>query len=255
MNTKVDKPIAFVTGGNMGIGLETSKQLADKGHHVVIGALDVNDGERVAEALRGEGYDLRVIPLDLREQASIAAAAELIQADYGRLDVLVNNSAVLLDIGQQPTEVSEAAMRATFEVNFFGAYFLTQQLAPFLMASPAGRLVNMSTTVASLDQLADPASPARDDICPAYQASKAALNVLTLVFAKQFTDSGTAAKSNSCCPGWVLTDMGEEDLPDYGEGVKPKTPVEGADTPVWLATLPADGPTGGFFSDRKLRPW
>ncbi len=250
------KPVAFVTGGNMGIGLETSKQLSDKGYAVVIGAFDFADGEKVVSDLTKEGYDLSVIPLDLRERTSIEEAVASIRETCGKLDVLVNNSAVLLDIGKQPTEVPDNEMRQTFEVNFFGPYYLTQLLAPLLMASPHGRLVNMSTTVASLDQLADPDSPARDDICPAYQASKAALNVLTLVFAKQFTDSGTKAKSNSCCPGWVLTDMGEEDeLPDYGEGVKPKTPAEGADTPVWLATLPDDGPTGGFYSDRKPRPW
>ena len=251
-----DKPVAFVTGGNMGIGLETSKQLSDKGFLVVIGAFDFADGEKVVADLKEKGYDLSVIPLDLRDRASIEAAVASIQSEHGKLDVLVNNSAVLLDIGKQPTEVPDNEMRQTFEVNFFGPYYLTQLLAPLIMASPIGRLVNMSTTVASLDQLADPDSPARDDICPAYQASKAALNVLTLVFAKQFTDTGTKAKSNSCCPGWVMTDMGEEDeLPDYGEGVKPKTPAEGADTPVWLATLPDDGPTGGFFSDRKPRSW
>ncbi len=251
-----EKPVAFVTGGNMGIGLETSKQLSEKGFSVVIGAFDFSEGEAVVAELKGQGYDLSVIPLDLREKASIESAANTIRSDHGRLDVLVNNSAVLLDIGKQPTEVSDGEMRQTFEVNFFGPYFLTQQLAPLIMSSPVGRVVNMSTTVASLNQLADPDSPARDDICPAYQASKAALNVLTLVFAKQFTDSGTKAKSNSCCPGWVLTDMGEADeLPDYGEGVKPKTPTEGADTPVWLATLPEDGPTGGFYSDQKPRAW
>lgn len=250
-----DQPIALVTGANRGIGQETATQLAAKGHHVLIGARNLEAGEGAAAAIRSEGGQATVLELDVSDRSSIDAAARRIEGEFGRLDVLVNNAALLLDIGQQPTEVSDDDMRNTFEVNFFGPFYLTQKLAPLLMASPAGRLVNMSTTVASLDQLADPDSPARDDICPAYQASKASLNVLTLVFAKQFTDTGTPAKANSCCPGWVMTDMGEEDLPDYGEGVKPKTPAEGADTPVWLATLPADGPTGGFYSDRKPRAW
>ena len=249
------KQIAFITGANGGIGFESARQLAEKGYHVIIGALNLGDGKSAAHQIVESGGSASAIEIDLTDRHSIEKAAAEIKGNYGRLDVLINNAALLLDIGQQPTEVSDADQRQTFEVNYFGPFYLTQLLGQLLMESPAGRLVNMSTTVASLDQLADPDSPARDDICPAYQASKAALNVLTLVFAKQFTDSGTPAKSNSCCPGWVMTDMGNEDLPDYGEGVKPKTPAEGADTPVWLATLADDGPTGGFFSDRKLRPW
>lgn len=249
------KKIALVTGANRGIGFESAKQLAEKGFHVLIGSRDAAAGEAAAEVIRSSGGEASVVRIDVSDRSSIETAVSAIKSNYGRLDVLINNAALLLDIGQQPTEVLDDDHRATFEVNYFGPFYLTQLLSPLLTASPAGRVVNMSTTVASLDQLADPDSPAREDICPAYQASKAALNVLTLVFAKQFTDTGTPAKANSCCPGWVMTDMGHEDLPDYGEGVKPKTPAEGADTPVWLATLPDDGPTGGFFSDRKSRPW
>ncbi|MFC4991509.1 SDR family NAD(P)-dependent oxidoreductase [Rubritalea tangerina] len=246
--------VALVTGANRGIGSETAKQLAAKGHKVLLGVRSEGSAREVADVIVENGGVAEELLIDVSDRGSIEKAVGEVRVG-GRLDVLVNNAALLLDIGKQPTEVGDAEMRQTFEVNFFGPFYLTQLLAPMLMASPAGRLVNMSTTVASLNQLADPDSPARDDICPAYQASKAALNVLTLTFAKQFTDSGSAAKSNSCCPGWVMTDMGEEDLPDYGEGVKPKTPAEGADTAVWLATLPADGPTGGFFSGRKPRAW
>ena len=125
--------------------------------------------------------------------------------------------------------------------------------APLLRKSDQGRVVNMDTGVASLTQWADPDSPLRDDICPAYQTSKAALNALTLVFAKELSADGI--KVNSACPGWVMTDMGQEELPDYGDAARPKTVEEGVDTPVWLATLPDDGPTGGFFSNRQLRDW
>ena len=250
-----DLPVALVTGANRGIGLQTATQLAGQGYHVLIGARKLEAGEAAAATIRSGGQEATAIQLDVSDRSSIEAAAARVENEFGQLDVLVNNAALLLDIGQQPTEVTEEDLRSTFEVNFFGPFFLTQRLAPLLSRSPIGRVVNMSTTVASLNQLADPNSPARDDICPAYQTSKAALNALTLVFAKQFTDTDTRVKVNSCCPGWVLTDMGEEDLPEYGEGVRPKTPVEGADTPVWLATLPKDGPTGGFFADRKPRAW
>jgi NAD(P)-dependent dehydrogenase (short-subunit alcohol dehydrogenase family) len=149
--------------------------------------------------------------------------------------------------------VEESVLRQSFEVNFFGPYLLTQKMAPLLKKSSAGRIVNMDTGVASFAQLADPDSPLKDDICPAYQTSKAALNALTLVFAKELREAGI--KVNSACPGWVMTDMGHEDLPDYGDAARPKTVEEGVDTPVWLATLPDDGPTGGFFTDREPRDW
>lgn len=245
--------IALVTGANRGLGLEISRQLGRRGVTVFVGARNESHGEIAASQLREEGIDAHSLKLDVTCIEDIDNVAKHFDRQFGHLDILVNNAAVLLDINTQPSNVQESTLRQSFEVNFFGPYLLTQRLAPLLRKSTCGRIVNMDTGVASLQQLADPDSPLRDDVCPAYQTSKAALNALTLVFAKELRDAGV--KVNSACPGWVMTDMGHEDLPDYGDAARPKSIEEGCDTPVWLATLPESGPTGGFFSDRKPRAW
>ena len=250
MNTR---PIALVTGANRGLGFEISRQLAKQDLTVLMGARNPESGETAAQTLRDEGLDVRAVKLDVTSVDDMGRLSEQIDSDFGRLDVLVNNAAVLIDMNVPPTKLKEDILRQSFEVNFFGPYLLTQKMAPLLRKSDRGRVVNMDTGVASLTQLADPDSPLREDICPAYQTSKAALNALTLVFAKELAADGI--KVNSVCPGWVMTDMGHEDLPDYGDAARPKTVEEGVDTPVWLATLPNDGPTGGFFTDREHRDW
>ena len=193
-----EKLVALVTGANRGLGFEISRQLGQKKMVVLLGARDSEKGEEAAKALRGEGLDARAVTLDVTDSTSIASAGEKIRSEFGKLDLLVNNAAVLLDIGVQASHVKEEVLRSTFEVNFFGPYRLTQQLLPLLERSNRGRIVNLGTQVASLNQLADPESPLKDDICPAYQASKAALNVMTLVFAKELRESGI--KVNSVCP-------------------------------------------------------
>jgi len=248
-----NKPVAFVTGANRGLGFEISRQLGQKSMTVLMGARDYENGEKAAEMLRGEGSDTRAIALDVTDSASVASAVETIRSDFGKLDVLVNNAAVLLDIGVQPSNVKEDVLRSTFEVNFFGPYRLTQQLAPLLKKSSRGRIVNLGTQVAALNQLADPDSPLKEDICPAYQASKTALNAMTLVFAKELQAFGI--KVNSVCPGWVMTDMGHADLPDYGDAVRPMSAREAVEKLIWLMELPEDGPTGGFFSEGQPVPW
>jgi len=249
----VERKVALVTGANRGLGFEISRQLGQHHMTVLMGVRNPENGEKAAEALRGEGLDTRAIDLDVTDLASITSAVDAIRSDFGRLDVLVNNAAVLLDIGVQPSELGEDLLRTTFEVNFFGPYRLTQQLVPLLKKSNQGRIVNLGTQVAALNQLADPESPLKDDICPAYQASKNALNVMTLVFAKELRESGI--KVNSVCPGWVMTDMGHEDLPDYGDAVRPMSAREAVEKLLWLMMLPEDGPTGGFFSEGEKVPW
>ena len=218
-----------------------------------MGARNSEKGEQAAKTLRGEGLETHAIALEVTDSASIASAVERIRSDFGKVDVLVNNAAVLLDIGIQPSDVKEEMLRSTFEVNFFGPYRLTQQLVPLLKKSRRGRIVNLGTQVASLNQLADPNSPLREDICPAYQTSKTALNAMTLVFAKELKEFGI--KINSVCPGWVMTDMGHDDLPDYGDAVRPMSPQEAVENLIWLTELPDDGPTGGFFSEGRSVPW
>lgn len=248
-----DKPVALVTGANRGLGLETSRQLGKRGVKVLIGARDLAKGEQATETLRNEGIDAEVIQLDVSDTASITAAIAAISKDYGRLDILVNNAAVLNDIGQQPSEVSELTLRQNLDVNFIGPYLLTAGLAELLKAAPGGRVLNMGTQVGSFGNLSDPESPIKDDICPAYQASKVALNSITALFAKEFESSNV--KINSVCPGWVMTDMGHEDLPDYGDAVKPMSPREAVEKILFLLDFGADAPSGGFFSNGEPVAW
>ncbi len=248
-----DKPIALVTGANRGLGLETSRQLGKRGIKVLIGARDLAKGEQAAETLRNEGVDAEAVQLDVSESSSIAAIIAAISQDYGRLDILVNNAAVLNDLGQQPSEVSEQTLRQNLDVNFIGPYLLTAGLAELLKAAPAGRVLNMGTQVGSFGNLSDPESPIKDDICPAYQSSKIALNSMTALFAKEFGASNV--KINSVCPGWVMTDMGHEDLPDYGDAVKPMSPEEAVAKILFLIDFGTDVPNGGFFSNGEKIAW
>ena len=161
--------IALVTGANRGLGFEVFRQLGAQEYQVLLGARSPEAGEAAAETLRQEGHDIRSLTLDLSDPASITAAADHVDRSCSRLDILVNNAAILSDLNQQPTEVSEATLRENFKINFFGPWQLRRALSPLLKAN-GGRVLNMATQVARLSQLADPQSPLKDDICPAYQA-------------------------------------------------------------------------------------
>ena len=229
--------VAAVSGGNRGIGLEVVLQLARRGHHVIMGARDAATGEAARASLGDDGERIEVRPLDVADPASIAAFAAGIAADPGRLDVLVNNAGIAIDAGAPGTDPDFAAMQRTLDVNLFGAWRLTAALVPLLRASRHGRIVSLSS---GMGQLAEMGSGS-----PAYRVSKAGLNVMTRVLANELRDDGVLV--NAACPGWVKTDMG-------GAGAYREID-EGADTPVWLATLPDDGPTGGFFRNREPLPW
>ncbi len=244
--------IALVTGSNRGLGFETCRQLAEDGCHVLLGARDRNKGQTAARTLRNEGHVVDALNLDLADAESIDSAVTHIIAEYGKLDVLVNNAAILSDLDTQPSQTSDTTLRESFETNFFGPWHLTRALAT-LLCSAAGRVLNMATRVATLTQLSDLKSPLKDDVCPAYQSSKIALNAMTVLFAKEFAKSG--ARVNSACPGWVLTDMGNEALPDYGEAAHPQTPQEAVAAFLWLTRDDPDVPTGGFFTGHKRVAW
>jgi len=235
-----EKKVALISGANKGIGFETARQLGKLGYTVLLGSRDALKGEVAARQLRHEGLDARVVKLDVNWQADIDAAVKCIERDFGKLDVLVNNAGVMLEKGWTQNTTSETKMenlRATFEANVFAVVGLTTALLPLLQKAAAARIVNVSSILGSVSLQATPGSPTYGTKLFAYNASKAALNVYTISLAHELR--GTAIKVNSAHPGWVKTDLG-------GVGA-PMSPAEGAKTGVMLATLPEDGPTGGFF--------
>ncbi len=239
-----DQCVALVSGANRGLGLEITRQLAAKGATVIMGSRDLARGEAAAELLRDKAADLHVVQLDVTDPVSIAAAVETIDGRFGVLDVLVNNAGVLLESwGTLPGDITQEQLRATFEVNFFGLFEMTRAFLPLLQKSTAGRIVNLSSDMASIGSIDDPESVVYAVWAPAYQASKAAVNALTVLFAKQLKQ--TNIKVNSASPGWARTAMGGDEAP--------LSAAEGADTAVWLATLPDDGPSGAFFSASRSR--
>ncbi|WP_432189314.1 SDR family NAD(P)-dependent oxidoreductase [Streptomyces sp. Tue6028] len=224
--------IALVTGANRGIGREVARQLAAAGHTVLVTA---RSAEAAAEAARAVGPDARPLRLDVTSEADITALARDVDA-LGVLDVLVNNAAITYDTWQRAITADLGVVREAAETNLYGPWRLTQALLPLLRASAHPRIVNVSSEAASLAGMGGGT--------PAYSASKAALNALTRMLAAELRGDGVLV--NAVCPGWVATDMG-------GPGGRPVE--EGAASVVWAATLPDDGPTGGFFRDGRPLPW
>ena len=239
------KKIALVTGANRGLGLETSRQLGRAGYHVLMGGRDAVKTKQAAEQLRKEGFEATPLTLDVTRDESVAQAAELVSREYQRLDALVNNAGIMLDADQPSSaglKVSVDVLKETFETNVYGPYRMIQRFAPLMIRTSelpngAPRIVNLSSGMGQLSEM--------NGGYPAYRASKTALNALTRVFAEELASHQILV--NSVCPGWVKTDMG-------GDGAE-LTPEQGADTIFWAATLPAGGPTGGFFREREAIAW
>jgi NAD(P)-dependent dehydrogenase (short-subunit alcohol dehydrogenase family) len=236
--------VSLVTGGNKGIGLEICRQLARKGHTVLLGSRDLKRGEEAAAKLRGDKLDVTAVKLDMQDAATFDAARDIIAAKYGRLDVLVNNAAIGEDWQTNAATVAVDTVRKTFEVNVFALIDLTQRLLPLLRKSQGGRVVNQSSQLGSLTLLQTPDSGVYEVQALAYDASKTAVNAFTVHLAALL--KGTPIKVNSAHPGSVETTMNPSGK---------LTPAEGAETAVTLATLPADGPTGGFFHRGQTLPW
>ena len=243
--------VALITGAAQGIGFETARLLGEQGYEVIIA--DIQDGTVQVAELSAKGIKAHFIHFDLADTSTFQPVVEMIEKQFGKLDVLINNAAMLVDMGKHPSDLTEELFRKVMEVNYIGPFLLTQKLVPLIKKSAAGRIVNLSTQVAQLVQLSDMNSPLREDICAAYQSSKVGVNSMTVLYAKELEPFGI--KVNSCCPGWVDSAMNTDELPDYGDEARPKTPAEGADTSVWLATLDATGPTAGFFTDREKIDW
>jgi NAD(P)-dependent dehydrogenase (short-subunit alcohol dehydrogenase family) len=237
--------VALITGANKGIGLETARQLGKLGYVVYVGSRDASRGEQAVTSLRAEGIDAHLAIVDMADVDTFAPVAEQIEREQGHLDALVNNAGVILDFGESAVDVDINKVRETFEINVFSQMELTQKLIPLLKKSPAGRVVNLSSILGSLTLNSDPKSPIGEWRALGYNASKAALNAYSAILAFHLRD--TAIKVNSAHPGWVKTDLGGPDALMEVE--------DGAKTSVWLATLPEDGPTGGYFHMQDRLPW
>lgn len=228
---------ALVTGGNRGIGFEICRLLAQKGLNVILGARDLNAAEEAVEILKSEGLQVSSQLIDVQDAASIRAASENLLEEFGVVDVLVNNAGVLFDRRILPTEIPYDVLITTINTNTIGPFLLCQAFIPAMVHAGFGRVVNVSSVLGALHSMSAKT--------PAYSISKAGLNAVTRVFAAE--TQGTNVKVNSMHPGRVHTRMGSPDAP--------LTPQQGADTAVWLATLPDDGPTGGFFYNRQPLDW
>lgn len=228
------KKTVLVTGANRGIGLAIARQLADLGHAVLLGSRELKEGQAVAKSLRRPELDIEEVHVDLTHAESIDAALSQIQASGRHIDVLVNNAGVLHE--KPLLELTDAEISDSIAVHLAGPLRLIRTLAPGMVARGYGRIVNVSSGWGSFAEgMGGPGL---------YGITKAALNALTVRFSKELPHW---VKVNAMCPGWVRTRMG-------GESAS-RSPDEGADTAVWLAMLPDNGPTGGFFRDRKPIKW
>jgi NAD(P)-dependent dehydrogenase (short-subunit alcohol dehydrogenase family) len=241
------KKVALITGANKGIGFETARQLGQKNITVLLGARDAVKGQAAAEKLRKEGIDARAIEIDVSKPESVQQAAAQVERDFGRLDILVNNAAVMKDDTEKEiSEQSLATWRETFDTNVLGVIATTQAFLPLLRKSDAGRVVNLSSILGSIEFHATPGSPVYESKdTPAYNVSKSAVNAYTVQLAYELKD--TKIKVNAAHPGWVKTEMG-------GEGATMEL-TDGARTSVALATLGPDGPNGAYVHMGKPLPW
>jgi NAD(P)-dependent dehydrogenase (short-subunit alcohol dehydrogenase family) len=226
--------VALVSGGNRGIGLEVCRQLAGRGITVVMGSRDAEQGRAAATELPD---GVVVHQLDVADPESVGRLAHSVQEEFGRLDILVNNAAISNDEGQRGVDADLDRVKEALEANLLGAWRLCEVAIPMMRRNGYGRIVNVSTGLASLEDMGGGS--------PGYRVSKTALNVLTRILASELRGSGILV--NAVNPGWVQTDMG-------GSGAT-RTVEKGAEALVWAATLPNNGPNGGFFRDREPVAW
>ncbi|MGB5746896.1 MAG: SDR family oxidoreductase [Desulfobacterales bacterium] len=243
--TPAEKRIALVTGANKGIGFEIARQLAQKDITVLMGVRDRDRGMAASKQLQSEGLDAQFILIDVTRATSIEAAIGKIKDDFMRLDILINNAGIMIDTQSGILELDPEVFHNTLDTNATGPLLLAQACVRVMMANGYGRIVNMASTLGSLTEIASADSPYAAVLSPAYRLSKTLLNGITALLAMELR--GTNILVNSACPGWVRTDMGGDQAP--------LPPEQGAETPVWLATLPDGGPTGGFFRERQPIPW
>lgn len=224
----------LVTGANRGIGAAIAAELSERGFPVAVGARQLPRAEALASSLGGQTMS---VAIDITDDHSVREAVAAVVEHFGGIGVLINNAGGHYDLGALASEVGDAAVLDALETNLLGAWRTIREVVPHMRAQRWGRIVNVSSRAGSFAET--------DCEAPAYSVSKAALNMLTYQVAAELRGSGVLV--NACCPGWVRTSMGGPDAD--------LSPSAGADTPIWLATLPDDGPSGGFFAERKQTPW
>ncbi len=245
--------VALITGANKGIGLQIAKDLASHGLTVLLGSRNAAKGEKAAATIGGKAH---AVQLDVTDPASIAAAAERIRKEFGRLDVLVNNAGIVGEFPEgtsfedrlafnAPSRAPLSYIRTVYETNVFGVIAVTQAMLPLLREAPAGRIVNMGSSSGSLTLNANPEFQYRHVFGAAYSPSKAALSATTLAFAIELEK--TAIKVNAVCPGFVATDLNDH------RGFR--TVEQGARQAVKMALIGPDGPTGTFTDEDGTVPW
>jgi len=233
----MEQRIALVTGANRGIGFETCRQLAKRGAEVILTARDEAKGQAAAEQLAAEGLPVTYHQLDVTDLDGINRLRDFVETKYGRLDILVNNAAVYLDERHSLLALDYDILEVTMATNTYGPLLLTQAFVPLMRRHDYGRIVNLSSGIGELSELGSS--------WPAYRLSKIMLNIQTRIIAGEL--EGSNILINAMCPGWVRSDMGG---PNATKSIE-----DGADTAVWLALLPDDGPQGGYFRDRQPLEW
>lgn len=239
------KRVALVTGANRGIGLEIARQLAWAGLTVIVGARDEQKGMDAKKTLAEKGRDVHFTLIDVADPTSIMAAMGRIDDTFKRLDILVNNAGIMIDSGTDILSLPLPLLQNTLATNAFGPLLLSQSCVVLMKKHQYGRIVNISSVLGSLTEMGHPESKYLEIQSCAYRLSKTVLNGITALLARELYNDNILV--NAVCPGWVRTDLGGPQAPI--------SPEQAAKTPVWLATLPDNGPTGGFFRGRQPIPW
>ena len=231
------KKIAIVTGANRGIGFETCRQLSELGITTILTSRDVDKGRKAVSVLNSDSREVLFHQLDVADEESILALKKFVFEEFNRCDILVNNAGVFLDRGEKLLNLDEETLQLTLRINFLGALKMCQEFLPMMQATGYGRVVNVSSGMGSISSLSGGSA--------AYKLSKLMMNGMTRILAAEIGEGDI--KINTMAPGWVRTDMGGPNAP--------RSLAQGADTIVWLATLPESGPSGGFFEDRLPAAW
>ncbi len=236
--------IALVTGANRGLGFEACRQLALKGFHVILASRQLAKGQKAASQLQAEGLDVSSLQLDVTDEQSLFRLEKFVREDLGRLDVIINNAGLFIRTegefharSESVLHVEVETLRKSMETNVYGPMRICQLLVPIMKRNNYGRIVNVSSGMGQLSGM--------NGGWPGYRVSKTALNAITCILADELRNNNILV--NSMCPGWVRTDMGGMQAP--------RTPEQGVKTMIWLATLPDNGPRGGFFRDQLSIDW